>query len=611
MASEIFGLPPQDCTTYRYSSEHSSLSQYPLSQATIIFEEKANNSFTESQHNLSENKTKKMPHLSAISENEQVILSREGACSRESKSEIQTNLTDKHTGDAVDDIFFLTKDVPAQHLLDLLHKDVSLQSSSSNSASSSKSQTSMKRTNESKSTKICKPVSDESSVKREGPPGEANILQKSTKQSVESRTLSAEISNITMGSRSTQPDDSSELLNRHLLSEAEKLRRPEAGSNKKQQMVLTPSRQLFMPSLRNVTKRKLSKRANLDGLLWMGPFSPDAELVKEQNVLSSQNKTGSDGSYLGFLPQSQSTPAVYIAQLKSNIKDKLGQFSSIESDKENLYQSRTGITSQPAILKVDACLPHEANHYDKDSLQTSSEVQFLPCLNLIQKVDVWRSKQNDSPTMEDFDGVSSKNKSHHAASNPLNQSLTQQAGTLQQPPVTGAINQNATQSSSSAPSGSSSSRRGEAVGSSPCDKDNKGSEAPLLLFGKSQSHSTLSTVIMSVNKLQQMDTPPVKEWTQSQDEAPIHHHSSVKVHPTLMSLGHFSDVSFDQTLASSQETYSGVKVGASAGTPSVVSLELDNYAPYWTSKHSAPPPPPKSPELDIDERIPVKGKSDI
>ncbi|XP_037551203.1 uncharacterized protein LOC119427637 [Nematolebias whitei] len=110
---------------------------------------------------------------------------------------------------------------------------------------------------------------------------------------------------------------------------------------------------------------------------------------------------------------------------------------------------------------------------------------------------------------------------------------------------------------------------------------------------------------MSVNKPQQMDTPPVKVWTQSQDEAPNHHHSSTEVHPSLMSLGHFNDVSFDQTLSSSQETYSGVKVRASAGTSSVVSLEIDNYAPYWTSKHSAPPPPPKSPELNIDERIPL------
>lgn len=557
-----------------------------------------------------------MSYLSAISDNEQGILSREGTGSRESKSEAQTHLTDKHTGGAVDDeIFFLRKDVPAQHLLDLLQKEVGLRSSSSN-ASSSESQTSMKSTNESKSTDVCNPTSDESSVKREGPPGEADIFQKPTKQSDESRSLSAEISNITLGSRSTQPDDSSELLHRQLLSEAEKLSRPGAASDKKQQMVLTPSCQLFMSSLRSVPERKPSERANLGGLPWMGPFSPDAELIQEQNVLSSQTKTGSDGSYLGFLPQSQSTPGVYISQLKSNIKAKLGQLSAIESGKENLYQSSTGMTPQPAVPKVDTCLPHEANQCDKDALQTSAEVQFLPCLNFIQKVDAWRAKQDDSPTLEDFDGISSKNKSHHAVSNPLRQSLPQQAGTLRvrRPSVTGAANQNATQSSSSAPSGSSSPRRGEAVGGAPCDKDNRGSAAPPSPFGRSQSHSSLSTVVMSVNKPQQTDMPLEKEWTQSQDETPHHHHhpSRTEVRPSLMSLGHFSDVSFDQTLSSSQDSYSGVKVDASAaGTSSVVSLELDNYAPYWTSKHSTPPPPPKSPELNIDERIPVKGKPDI
>lgn len=596
--------------------EHSTLSQYPLTQATIISEEKAGSCSSPSQHSLSsenETKEKQVSHLSAITDNEQGIQSRESTGSSERKSETQTNLSDKQTGGVVDEeIFFLRKDVPALHLLDLLQKEVGLRSSSI-SAGSSEFQTSTKGKNESKNAEVCKPFPGESLVEREGPPGEASLLQKQAKRSDQSGALSSEISNITMGSRSTQPDESSELLHRQLLSEAQRLSRLEAELNKKQQIVLTPSCQLFTSSLQNVSERKPSENTNLASLQWMGPLSPGAECTHKQQNLLSQSKTRYDGSYLSFLPQSQSTPGVGIAQLKPNVKTKLGQLSAIESEKENLYQSSTGITPQPAVSKVDANLSHEANQCDQDALQTSAQVQSLPSLNYIQKIDAWRAKQNNSPTLEEFDGISSKNKApDDAGSNPLNHILTQQAGTLRQPSVTGAANQNATQSSSSAPSGSSSPRRGEAVGGAPYDKDNWGSAAPPSPFGRSQSPSSLSTVVMSINKHQQTDAPPEEDRTQSQDDAPHHHHhhSSTAVQPSpVMTLGLFSDVSFDQTISSSQDSYSEVKVVPSVGTSSVVSLELDHYAPYWTSKHSTPPPP-KSQELNIDERIPVNDITD-
>ncbi|KAM9842284.1 uncharacterized protein alms1 [Aulostomus maculatus] len=47
-----------------------------------------------------------------------------------------------------------------------------------------------------------------------------------------------------------------------------------------------------------------------------------------------------------------------------------------------------------------------------------------------------------------------------------------------------------------------------------------------------------------------------------------------------------------------------MKLGTSIRASSAVSLEVDNYAPYWTSKLSTPPPKPR--ELNIDERIPPK-----
>ncbi|XP_037833580.1 uncharacterized protein alms1 isoform X2 [Kryptolebias marmoratus] len=584
ISSERFDVPLQDCVTHSFG--HKSLSQYPLAQATILSEEGANSCFTQSQHSLpSESKEKEMSHLSAITDNEQGILSREGTSSRDRESDTQTDLTDKYTSGVVgDEIFFLRKDIPTQHLLDLLQKEVDLRSSGS--VVSSESQTSLKA------------IPDKSLLKREGHPGDASLFQKQTKQFVQSRASSSVIGNITMGSRSTQPDDSSELLHRQLLSEAQKLSKLEAESNTNQQIVLTPSCRLFTSSLKNVAERKPSGRANLGSVSWMGTFSSGAEWVnKEQNLLFSQRKTGSDGSYLGFLPQSQSTPGVCIVQLKSNVNAKLGQPSAIESDKGNLSQSSTGITLQPAVSKVDAHLPDGANQCDDNAVQTSAEVQFLPSLNYKQKVDAWRAEQNNIPILKESDGISLKNKSHSSVFNPINQIFTQETGIFRRP-----ASQNATQSSSSALS-SSSLKRGEAVGSAPFDTDNRESAAPLSSFGRSQSHSSLSTVVMSVNKHQQTDTPPEKECTQSQDDAPHHNHSSTAVQPSpLISLG---DVSFDQTLSSSQDSYSGVKVGASIGTSSVVSLELDNYASYWTSKQSTPPPPPKSQELNIDERIPL------
>uniref|UniRef100_A0AAV2JHW7 Uncharacterized protein n=1 Tax=Knipowitschia caucasica TaxID=637954 RepID=A0AAV2JHW7_KNICA len=49
---------------------------------------------------------------------------------------------------------------------------------------------------------------------------------------------------------------------------------------------------------------------------------------------------------------------------------------------------------------------------------------------------------------------------------------------------------------------------------------------------------------------------------------------------------------------------SGNKVATSIGTSSI-SLEVDNYDPYWTGKASTPPPQHKPRELNIEERIPL------
>ncbi|XP_039993980.1 uncharacterized protein alms1 isoform X2 [Xiphias gladius] len=628
VASDRFHFPPMDRTTQ--ASEHGSLSQHPLAQATILSEEGASSCCSLSQHSLSpgdKGRQEEMVHSRVTATTDrQGVPFRDDAGSREKDSVTLTIPQDKLGGETVEDeTFFLRKDIPAQHLLKLLQKDVGMPTSSS-SAVSSASEISVKSiasfTEVSKSTKVCKSATDQSMVRREGPPGEASLPQQQTQQPDrvsnpdQSQTLSSEVCNITMGSRSTQPDNNSKVLHRELLSEVERRSSLEAESKNQQRNSPSPPGQCLTPYPTETSEGKPSEtQANLGGKSWTGPFSAVVERVRiEQDLWSSGNQTGIDGSYLGFLPQSQSTPGVFKVPSKSSVKATLGQLSAIESNKENSYQSSTGISPQPAIPEPGVHCPDTAKQCQEE--HTSGKVQSLPSLNYMQKVDAWRANQSsgkaslfDSLALQGFSGISPKKKAYDAVSDTLNRILSQQARNSQQPPVSIAGNQNVTQRSSAAPSGSSSPKRGEAVGSAPSDKDNTGSAArpSASPFGRSQSHSSLSTVVMSVKKDQQTSRPSEKEKSQTQDD--IHQQPSAPAQPSpLVSLGQFSDVSADRDLnrSSSQGSYnSGIKLGTSIGASSVTSLEVDNYAPYWTSKLSTPPPLPRPRELNIEERIPL------
>lgn len=615
MASERFQFSSQDHTTR--TSERGSLSQHPLAQASILSEEGESSCCSLSQHSLSpgeQSKREEKVHSPVI-----VI----DTSSREKDLETLIKPGAKLEGEpAEDETFFLSKNIPAQHLLNLLQKDVGMLSSNS-SATSSASETSVKRTEpsteESKSTEVCELITQQTTDVREHPPGEVSFPQHQTQQQDkvsdpdQPQTVLSEVSNITVGSRSTQPDESSEMLHRELLSEVEKRSRIEAESKNKPQKRPTPPGPSLTPFLKQMSEEKPSaSRTNVVGMQWTGPFSTGVERVcREQDLWSSGNHTGLDGSYLGFLPQSQSTPGIFNVPTKSSVKAKLGHLSSIESSKENSYQSVPKISQQPAFPVVCTHNTHTATQCQEEA--ASTKVQSLPSLNYMQKVDAWRANQSsgkmslfDSLSLQGFSSIPSKQKSYDAVSDSLNQLVSQKIRSLQQPLVSGA----ATQTSSTAPSGYSSPRRTEAVGSALADEENTGSAVPPSAspLGRSQSHSSLSTVVMSVQKDQQIDRPSERDKSQSQDDD-AHHHDQTNTIQTshLMSLGHFSDVSLDRdlTLSSSQDSYSGVKLGTSIGTSSVVSLEIDNYVPSWTSKLSTPPPLPKPRELNIDERIPL------
>ncbi|KAM4540335.1 uncharacterized protein alms1 [Fundulus diaphanus] len=566
VASERFHLPLQNSTAH--SSEQSSLSQHPLAQATLLSEEGADDSSSAGNKGKQQEMAPLLSSDAAASTPE--ALPGEGG--KELESQALPDPTDGNAGGIHgDETFFLRKDVPARQLLDLLQKEVGMQSSSSSSAVSSESQTSTK--SKPRPTEAYKGVMFE----RQGPPGEASPSQLQEKQQ--------EISNITSGSRRTQPDDSSEELHRQLLSEVRRLSSREATEEPKGP---TPAPRSVTPSLKE-SRAKWSET----------PFPAGSEWVhRERHLWSSKNQTGSDGSYLGFLPQSQSTPAVFLAPLRFKGEAKLGQRFAVGSNDDVLYRSGTGTVS------AGGRLPDSANRRAEDALQATDKVHSLPSFNYLQKVDAWRTKPSsertpplEGPALHRLSGVSPQRKGDEAGSHALNQGLTQQA--LRQP----STSQDAPQIPSS---GGSSPGRGEAVGGAPSDLENKGSAAPPSAspFGRSQSLSSLSTVVMSADKRQQTNDVPGTKTSQSQTDAPP---PGAAIQPSpLDSLGHFSDVSADREPSSSLDSYAEVKVGPSVGTSSVVSLELDNYAPYWTFKRpTASPPLPGPKELNIDERIPL------
>ncbi|KAL6106013.1 uncharacterized protein ACO6RY_07402 [Pungitius sinensis] len=573
VASERFHIGPQDGTTQ--ASECGSLSQHPLAQVTVL-SEGVSSCCSLSQHSLSLNDSRREEtvHSPPIATTDrQGEPSRDDARSREKDIETLTDPLDKKE----DETLFLRKDILAQRLLELLEKDLGMPSSSS-SAFSSTSQTSVKAASseESQSPRVCKAATDQSMVRREGPPGEASLPQQQIQQPDKdlpphtSQTLSSEISNITMGSRSTLPDESSDLLHRELLSEVERRSSRVAGSKNQQQRSPTSTGQSLTPYPTGRIEGKPSvTRTNVGGAFSAGV----EEAPREQDLWFKGNQTGVDGSYLGYLPQSQSTPGVFKAPPKSSVKAKLVQLSAIESDKDNSSLSTTGISLQPDVPMAEVHPSDKANQSQEEA--SSAEVQSLPSLNYMQKVDAWRADHS--------------------------------SGSLKRPPVSSSVDPNVTQNSPTAPSGSP--RRGEAVGGAPSDKENSEStrRPSASAFDRSQCQSSANNPVTSVQKEPQKESPAEEENRSIQDDA--HHQQSATVQPwPRLSLGHFSDVSLDQhfTLSSSQDSYnSGVKLGPSVGASSVVSLEIDNYAPHWTSVPSTPPRPPRPQGFNIEERIPL------
>ncbi|XP_016400898.1 uncharacterized protein LOC107733682 isoform X1 [Sinocyclocheilus rhinocerous] len=290
----------------------------------------------------------------------------------------------------------------------------------------------------------------------------------------------------------------------------------------------------------------------------------------------------------------------------------------------------------PPVLNPHSDTPHsDTQHFysgaemkDQVPRLALGRVHSLPSLSYLQKVDAWKANQSSSRSFYDnlalqgFDGVSPKKKAQDVVSEALNHKLSRDTRlTFGANPSSQMI-----QPLSSSHSGSGSPRRVDVVGTGACR--GQASESPV---NRSHSHSSLSSVVTSILR----DTGPHNQLipvaqfnniipaTRSLDyqssfvsggrgegknsSAPHMDKSSVKMSPFL-SLGRFSDVSsnlnMSSTLSSSQGSCHGEQsMRASVGaTSSVVSLEVDNYAPYWTSR---PASPPHTRELNIEDRIPL------
>lgn len=259
---------------------------------------------------------------------------------------------------------------------------------------------------------------------------------------------------------------------------------------------------------------------------------------------------------------------------------------------------------------------------------TLGRVQSLPSLSYLQKVDAWKANQStsrlfyDNLDLQGFDGVFPKKKAQDAVSEALMHMLsrdTRQAFCAN-------VSSQVTQPLSSSHSGSGSPRRVDVVGAGACR--GQASESPV---NRSHSHSSLSSVVTSIQRdtgtlsqrvpaAQSDDIVPATRSLDSRpsllssgSSAPHMDKSSIKMSP-LVSLGRFSDVSSSlnrsSTLSSSQGSCHGEQsMRASVGAASsVVSLEVDNYAPYWTSR---PASPPHAKELNIEDRIPVSSHSAV
>lgn len=576
MASEMFKFGPQ-------ASEHGELSL--LEEPLVPGDESS--CYSLSQHSfslLNEDRPKRSSHSSLF-----VTADRREAPPGDNTEPV----TDPQNHPAVDEAFFLNKEIPAQHLLKLLQKDVGMLTDSSSTLSSASvisGNIIPSISEEPKSSQTRKEAIPQPETPLE-PPCDVSLAQQQNQQSGrDSSSGTPEASNVSTGPRSTRPDHGSEALHRRLLEETEQSSRREGDSEGQGPLPAAPP---VGPHPTGLSQGRRGPPQKVPGKgSWRGPLSVGVERShKDQLLCSLGNQTDIEGSYLGLLPQSQSTPGVFNAPSKSGVKAKAEQLSAIESSKENYSQSDAGIPPQSR--------DHRMGSDEEPESVAPTEVPSLPSVGYMQKVDAWRANQTsgkisllDGLALQASSGVSPQKRVPSAGSESLTRLPGQNMRSLPQALVSLPADHSVTESSSAVPPGASF-RREDVVSSVPADNAGSSEEPSGLLPAASQQPS-----------LSPLASGRKGEGTKScseNDKSPATEDPSTA--PPLPGLSHLRG-GHDVTLSQDSNS-SGIRRGTSIGTSSVVSLEVDNYAPYWTSKPSTPPP--RSRELNIEERIPVFG----
>ncbi|TRY69627.1 hypothetical protein DNTS_032745 [Danionella cerebrum] len=366
-----------------------------------------------------------------------------------------------------------------------------------------------------------------------------------------------------------------------------------------------------------------------------------------RELLNSAHLIPADGSYLSSQPVFQSTPAVPFLRppFKHSIQDR-GVSADAPTQLMLTETERLNLSNQPfspvnpetthtplsedakseqthshpcAISSKHTPTATEKSHSDtqlfysamenKDHVHRSAlgRVQSLPSLSYLQKVDAWKANQSSNSSF--YDNLSPRGGDDDDGSR-KKQTLEAQPGSLMQPlPQPTSANN----SSQYLQPGRASLHRVD-VGAGLGRRKTSAESA----INRSHSHSSLSSVVTSIqrdvdSRSQQRPAGQSEEIQSSllsdgRASTPHQNQSSVKKTSPVLTLGHFSDVSssfnMSNSVASSQsscqvEQSLQASVGAAS---SAVSLEVDLYAPHWSSR---PASPPHTRELNIEDRIPL------
>ncbi|KAI4878421.1 hypothetical protein NFI96_029317, partial [Prochilodus magdalenae] len=633
------------------------LSQHPLGETAAI-SEGGSSCCSLSQHSLSPSSHNQATQVHDVDQGS--VLKNDHERQMEGKKKADADL---NTGEAAV-CAFSENGAPAHPLLVHLEKDVGVASNSAVSSASETalSQTEDMLTQQhSSQTKLkhidltCTSAEEprsRPSGSREQPQGGSlsspSSQRKTTGDVVSISSHISSTSNITVRSSSMQPDRTTDPVHGLLLPNSHSEATVSAPGNISQSdtkdtssvLCVTPASgtSVYVAGLQRVLWGSGSQTAVDGSFLTSQPVSQSTPamllnrappVTTKLSPLYSQDETIAN---MAVSIQSNSSKGGQMPTLNLSTRDlngvpKVTSLDSVEADVPPFHHEVSN-THQASSTRQYVPAPAFANaSKDQDSRLSAGRVRSLPTLSYLQKVDAWKANQSSSRSFHDnlglqgFEGIPLNRTAQDSdVSDGQSLMLTQQSpqhnnrtasefgtniSSHASQPVLGITDQQ----------GSSSSRHGDVVGAGVAGVPF--SASPLV---HSRSHSSLSTVVTSIQRdgVQHntqlplsphlRESPLLAKGNESELNLADQPEPGPVKNSALPSLGQFSDVSSNRNifsaLSSSQSSCHGeqsllASVGAAS---SVVSLEVDNYAPYWTSR---PGSPPHSFEINIEDRIPL------